>query len=54
MPVYEFTCRDCHKDFEVIRTLSELTSGVLTCPHCGSKNIERTWSSIYAITSKKS
>lgn len=54
MPVYEFVCRDCHKEFEVIRSLSELTASPVTCPHCGSKSIERVWSSVYAITSKKS
>lgn len=54
MPMYEFVCGDCHKGFEVIRSLSALTTGNVTCPNCGSKNVERVWSSVYAITSKKS
>ena len=54
MPMYEFVCRDCHKGFEIIRSLAELTAGHVTCPNCGSKNVERAWSSVYAITSKKS
>ncbi len=53
MPVYEFTCHDCHKSFEVTRPMSESTAGA-SCPACGSHNVERTWSSVIAKTSKKS
>ena len=54
MPVYEFSCQDCHKDFEISRPISEATTGSAPCPNCGSKKTERTWSSIFAITGKKS
>lgn len=53
MPVYEFTCRDCNKTFEIARPISE-SSGAASCPSCGSSKTERTWSSVFAITSKKS
>jgi putative FmdB family regulatory protein len=53
MPVYEFNCHDCHKTFEVTRPMSESTAGA-SCPACGSHNVERTWSSVIAKTSKKS
>jgi putative FmdB family regulatory protein len=52
MPVYEFTCRDCQKTFEIVRSMSE--SAKITCAHCGSSKVERIWSSVHAITSKKS
>ena len=53
MPVYEFVCRDCHKAFELARPMSEAAATV-TCPACGSTHVERTWSQIFAKTSKKS
>ena len=54
MPVYEFACRDCQKTFESVRPMSESSSANVTCPHCGSARVERIWSSVHAITSKKS
>jgi putative FmdB family regulatory protein len=53
MPVYEFVCRDCQKPFEIIRSMSEATEGV-KCPACGSTRVDRTYSHVYAKTSKKS
>jgi putative FmdB family regulatory protein len=53
MPVYEFTCQDCHKTFEVARPMSESGAGA-SCPSCGSTNTTRTWTSVFAKTSKKS
>ncbi len=53
MPVYEFVCRDCHKPFELARPMSEATATV-TCPACGSTQVDRTYSQVYAKTSKKS
>jgi putative FmdB family regulatory protein len=53
MPVYEFACRDCQKTFEIVRPMSE-SSATVTCAHCGSTKVERIWSSVNAVTSKKS
>ena len=53
MPVYEFVCRDCQKAFEIVRPMSESSSKV-TCTHCGSTKVERIWSTVHAVTSKKS
>jgi putative FmdB family regulatory protein len=53
MPVYEYTCRDCNKTFEVARPMSESAAGA-SCPSCGSTNTERTWSTVFAKTSRKS
>ena len=54
MPVYEFTCPKCHKTFEISRPISEAATAPPSCPSCGSQNTERTWSSVFAITAKKS
>jgi len=53
MPVYEFTCQDCHKTFEVTRPMSEASANA-ACPACGSKRTERIWSTVSAVTAKKS
>lgn len=57
MPVYEFRCLDCDKKFEVVESFSEHEKHEpeeATCPECGKKNVERLWSSVVAVTSKKS
>ena len=53
MPVYDYVCNDCHKTFEKILTLSEHEQTV-TCPHCGSKNVEQEAAEFFAVTSRKS
>jgi putative FmdB family regulatory protein len=53
MPVYEFICRDSHRTFSVTRPMSEAASAA-ACPSCGSSNTERTWSTVFAKTSRKS
>jgi putative FmdB family regulatory protein len=53
MPVYEFTCQSCHKNFEIVRPIAKASTSV-TCPHCGSTDVQRAWSRVFAVTSKKS
>lgn len=37
MPMYEYTCSRCRRDFEeLVRD-----AAVPPCPHCGSKQVER-------------
>jgi putative FmdB family regulatory protein len=54
MPVYEFICNDCQKKFEVVKPIKEYDPKKVTCPKCDSKKVERRWSTVYAVTSKKS
>lgn len=54
MPVYEFMCKACHKTFSKILTLAEHDKEKVTCPYCGSQEVEQGWADFYAITSKKS
>jgi putative FmdB family regulatory protein len=54
MPVYEFKCLKCHKPFEVVRTITAFDSKKVRCPSCHSKRVQRQYTSIFAVTSKKS
>jgi len=53
MPIYEYKCRKCDKAFEISRSMTEADRNV-TCPSCGSSETERTYSSVFAKTSRKS
>jgi putative FmdB family regulatory protein len=40
MPLYEFVCSKCEKDFELlVRTVN--WHGDAECPHCGSKKLTK-------------
>jgi putative FmdB family regulatory protein len=54
MPQYEYFCHACKKTFSKVLTLAEYEEGEVLCPHCGSNNVEQSWSVFSAITSKKS
>jgi putative FmdB family regulatory protein len=54
MPHYEFFCHAYKKTFSKVLTLAEYEEGEVLSPHCGSNNVEQSWSAFYAITSKKS
>ena len=53
MPVYDYMCRKCKKEFEQVLTLKEHEQPV-TCPHCGSADVEQEATKFYAVTSSKS
>lgn len=54
MPIYEFSCHECKKDFEVVQGISAYDPKKVECPECHSKDVERRWSRVTAITAKKS
>ena len=54
MPVYEFICQKCDKDFTLVLSLSEYEKKDFTCPKCKSKEVKRQLSSFQTITTKKS
>jgi putative FmdB family regulatory protein len=54
MPVYDYICNDCHKEFETVLTLDEHDHEQIKCPKCGSKNVEQEVAAFFAVTSKKS
>ena len=37
MPLYEYICQDCKKEFSRVLTLAEYERGEVECPHCKSK-----------------
>ncbi|HEC34046.1 MAG TPA: zinc ribbon domain-containing protein [Chloroflexi bacterium] len=40
MPIYEYRCRRCGEEFEkLVRSLS--AQEVVTCPRCGSEEVEK-------------
>ncbi|MBU0682364.1 MAG: zinc ribbon domain-containing protein [Proteobacteria bacterium] len=54
MPIYEFKCNACNKNFETLLTSSTQIAEV-TCPQCQSKNIKKTISaSSYRLNSSSS
>jgi putative FmdB family regulatory protein len=40
MPLYEFVCIKCEKDFESL-VRSANWEGLVVCPHCGSKKLTK-------------
>lgn len=47
MPIYEYTCKKCQKEFEALIRGDEQPE----CPHCGAKSLERLLSVPAAHTS---
>jgi putative FmdB family regulatory protein len=43
MPIYEYTCQDCHARFEkFVRSMS--ASVEVKCPQCGGTQVRKGWS----------
>ena len=42
MPLYEFSCSNCRKDFELLVRSSDWTGAA--CPHCGSHKLSKKFS----------
>jgi putative FmdB family regulatory protein len=49
MPIYEYRCEDCGKQFEEL-TLSQSGAGVVSCRHCASQRVSRLLSVFAAHT----
>lgn len=43
MPIYEYTCRACHKKTSAL-VLNRARESEVRCKHCGSADLERLWS----------
>jgi putative FmdB family regulatory protein len=54
VPVYEFTCKKCGQPFEIVESISRYDPAKVRCPACKSRKVERRWSRVVAVTSKKS
>lgn len=54
MPTYEYQCKDCRIMFEKTLTLAAHEREPISCPKCGSLNVEQGFTTFYPVTSKKS
>ena len=55
MPMYEYVCQDCGKDFSIVQSIHEHeTTQKVTCVRCGSGDVDRRWSAVAVETSRKS
>jgi len=54
MPLYEFSCPKCKKEFAAALTVKELEEGKAKCPDCGETNVQHLMSSFTPKTSRKS
>jgi putative FmdB family regulatory protein len=53
MPVYEYRCKDCKQQFEMVLTFSEHDQEKVSCPNCGGKRIEQQPASFFEVTESK-
>ncbi|MFO7718401.1 MAG: zinc ribbon domain-containing protein [Desulfohalobium sp.] len=44
MPLYEYTCRDCSREFEEMAPTDDDSN--VRCPLCGSANVQRQISAV--------
>jgi putative FmdB family regulatory protein len=43
MPIYEYQCQECGKEFEkLVRSISSTPE--VECPHCGGKKVKKAFS----------
>jgi putative FmdB family regulatory protein len=55
MPAYEYSCKDCKRNFTVFLSIKEFEANPkIKCPQCQSDNVERQITGFFAKTSKKS
>jgi len=40
MPIYEYVCLDCKKEYEVLRSFNEADKAFV-CQECGGENVKR-------------
>ena len=54
MPIYEYVCDDCQKQFTIVLSLAEYEKNNLECPKCKSKNVHQEVTQCTVVTSHKS
>ncbi|HEY5649574.1 MAG TPA: zinc ribbon domain-containing protein [Nitrospiria bacterium] len=53
MPLYDYRCESCGKEFTAALTLAEHKQGAVLCPGCGSKKVKQLISPFVAQTASK-
>lgn len=54
MPIYEFECRKCGKEFSLVLSLKQYERKEFACPACQAREVELRITSTNVITSRKS
>ncbi len=54
MPIYEYQCSDCGKEFEKLMSFSDPNINSPECPGCQSDNTNRRLSKVAAFSSRGS
>ena len=54
MPYYDYYCKSCENSFSTMLSINQHDNDPVTCPHCGSSDVEQKYSAFYAVTSRKS
>jgi putative FmdB family regulatory protein len=54
VPIYEFQCLKCGKEFNLALSLKQYEQKQLACPACQAKEVEPLITSTNVITSRKS
>jgi len=49
MPIFEYVCRDCHREFETLVTAARQPE----CPSCHGRDLEKQFS-VFAVTASSS
>lgn len=50
MPIYEYHCHDCEKEVSIFfLSFSEAEKETAICPECGTKKLERVFSSVSVV-----
>lgn len=55
MPIYEYTCQDCHRRVSLLwRSFTDAESRQAVCPRCGGSNLTRLISRVAVLRSENS
>lgn len=54
MPVYEFKCEKCNKNFSLMMSISEYEKTKFRCPKCKSTKVKQKITAFQTVTSSKS
>ncbi len=54
MPTYDFVCNNCKQRFDLFMTFNEYGKKIVTCAHCGSKDVRRRVTKVRIAKSEES
>jgi len=54
MPIYDYVCHACGREFQLVQPISEHGKTKVKCPECRSADVERVITGAFVKTGKKS